>query len=434
MSPQSSLDRESFQQLLAAAFAVQESRMDTQSLSAVIQIQRLIAAGDPDVDRAMHVISEQTRNVANATGVAIGLLQGRQLVYRAGIGSAAPYVGRHVAATLSVSADTGMDREILRVENAQTDPRIEAAICRQFGAESLLIMPIYQGQVVTGVLDVMFSEAHSFQDHEVRAYRLMAGLIGEALSRAAQLNTENSSVTEPSAVPFTVDPAILPVQALSVGDSSVSEAENKQTIHQMCETALAAAGRLPGFWRLPGAAAMIKQRVNRVPLSISQWSAVLATVVALVIVGWSAHGNRGAVSRGTSAAQTSSAQSVAIDQPTDSAAPKPMAATSDSRLQTGPSAARSTWAAGSAFRRVRVGKNEVDYVANDVTVRVFTSGSSPQRVRAGYNEIEIGKDVTVRYFASNPTVQVTRPMASAAQPVNHTLAEPEKSVSPKLVR
>ena len=63
--------------------------MDSQSLSTVVEVQRLITRGELDVDGALHLIVDCTRNVANATGVAIGLLKGNQLVYRAGSGSAA---------------------------------------------------------------------------------------------------------------------------------------------------------------------------------------------------------------------------------------------------------------------------------------------------------------------------------------------------------
>ena len=39
--------------------------------------------------------------------------------------------------------------------------------------------------------------------------------------------------------------------------------------------------------------------------------------------------------------------------------------------------AHPTKTARAAFRRKRVGQNEVDYVANDVTIRLFTPGSTP---------------------------------------------------------
>src|SRR5438132_6431241 len=206
------LDRESFQNLLARASLAQEY-LDSQkakcpavdvppepaigkqpkeaipvdyiqSLSTIVAVQRLIATDDVDVDGAMALIADQARKVANADGVAIGLLEGDNLVYRAGSGGAAAYIGRYVKATLSVAHASG---EILRVENTQTDARIEAAICRQFGAKALLIVPIYCGRAVAGAMEILFGDAHAFQDREVRMYQLMAGLVAEAMSHAAQL-------------------------------------------------------------------------------------------------------------------------------------------------------------------------------------------------------------------------------------------------------
>jgi len=59
----------------------------------------------------------------------------------------------------------------------------------------------------------------------------------------------------------------------------------------------------------------------------------------------------------------------------------------------------------SAFRRVEVGPNEVDYVAEDVTVRIFTPPSKSRSIQHGNNEVDVGDDVTVHYFAHN---QATR--------------------------
>jgi len=142
MNTHFTLDRESLQNLLARASlaqeyldsqkatcpavdrlpkpAIGEQPKDTipveyiQSLSAIAAVQRSIATDSVEVDVAMAIIADQARNVANANGVAIGLLEGDNLVYRAGSGGAATYIGRHVKATLSVSRASG---EILRVEN-----------------------------------------------------------------------------------------------------------------------------------------------------------------------------------------------------------------------------------------------------------------------------------------------------------------------------
>jgi len=159
MSSDSSFDPEFFQKLLESAFAVQESGVNARSLVCIVEIQRSIKAGHLDVDGTMRLIAEFAQQVAGASGVAVGRLKGDQLVYGAGSGSAASSVGRCVMATFIASAPNRTRAEILRVENAESDPRIEAAICRQFGATSLLILPIYHADAVAGVMQVLFGEA-----------------------------------------------------------------------------------------------------------------------------------------------------------------------------------------------------------------------------------------------------------------------------------
>ncbi len=52
----------------------------------------------------------------------------------------------------------------------------------------------------------------------------------------------------------------------------------------------------------------------------------------------------------------------------------------------------------SAFRKVRVGQYEVDYIAEDVTIRHFQSEPPMPSTRRGIKQVNYGKDVTVRYF------------------------------------
>jgi 3-deoxy-D-manno-octulosonate 8-phosphate phosphatase KdsC-like HAD superfamily phosphatase len=63
------------------------------------------------------------------------------------------------------------------------------------------------------------------------------------------------------------------------------------------------------------------------------------------------------------------------------------------------------------LRRVRVGKNEVDYIGDDVTVRYFTYRPAPQRRRVAESRIAyIGDDVTVRYFTPKLAVKAQQPV------------------------
>lgn len=430
----SSLDRNALQKLLANAFAVQQSQMDKQWLSAIVEVQRLIGRRELDVNGTMQLIVDRAQTVANATGVAIALFKGHQLVYRAGSGSAADYVGRHVMATLSVPADTTGGREILRVEDVETDTRIQAEICRQFGAKSLLILLIYHEQSVAGVLEVFFSEAHAFQDCEVRAYRLMAGLIGEAMSQSTHLEREKTSTTPRPAIP---KPA---VPKLAVSDLAVSNPAlpsivqpsppettvvlnhtgstpnaDRRAIEQPCQATAAADGKLSILRRTVVLATALLEQAKRGSWGGRQWKVAAAAVAALlVLTSWFVYNRRPASSFGPSAAQAP----IVVGPQAPVLRLKQVSASGTPTLQPAPVPVKAAGTGRASLRRVRVGENEVDYIMDDVTIRYFTPKPTPttRRVRVGASEVAyIGDDVTVRYF---------KPRAAAVPPTQSIGAAP----------
>ena len=393
MSTSPSFDRESFQKLLANAFAVQESQMGTQSLSAIVEVQQLINSASLDLGGAMNLIADRVRDVANATGVAIGLLRGDQLVYCAGSGSAASYIGRHVMAALSVSTAAKTSREILRVDNAETDARIEAAICRQFGAKSLLILLIYQNHAVAGVLEVFFSEAHSFQDGEVRAYQLMAGLVGEAMSQA-QFDEQKPVTAELSTVPH----AIRQVTSLefSGGARSLPQPLNAGPIDRTGAAIMVLTAKWTRLWQAAGPVTTIKEQMKSAFKQPRSYLALAGVVTAIVIACWVTSADRHPVpSSAAPALQKSNTQD---QEPLVVATP---VASSISKPRT-------------ILHPVGSGENEVDYISDDVTVRYFGSSPTPQRARAGYRQVDIGKDVTIRYFAPKTAVVPPTPGSRTA--------------------
>src|ERR1017187_5814066 len=103
MNTSSSLDRETFQQLLASAFAVQESQINPQSLSDIMDVQRSVARGKLDVDGTMRHLVESAQTVAKAAGVAIAFLKGAHLPYRPGSGPSPSCIGQHVRPLLTFS-------------------------------------------------------------------------------------------------------------------------------------------------------------------------------------------------------------------------------------------------------------------------------------------------------------------------------------------
>jgi uncharacterized membrane protein YeaQ/YmgE (transglycosylase-associated protein family) len=420
MSMRSSLDPESFHKLLADAFVVQESGIETRSLSALVELQGWVATDELDVDRAMHLVADRARNVADATGIAIALLKGDQLVYRAGSGSSAACVGQHVTAILSVSKHTQSRDEILRVENAQADRRIEAAICRQFGARSLLILPIYDNRSLVGVLEVIFGDAHVFEDREVRTYRLMAGLLGEAMGRAAHIKQKAAAAAEQPVVEKRIEKIAPQVQqSLHESGSRSGPATNPAT-GQTCRPPVVAA-ESPARTQLARAASIVMQRARHMP-SYKRW----AVAAVLVLVSWIAYRDRRpAATLGASALQGSNA----IGQQLPSV-PAKTSASSMSKPQTASVLNEEARTARSTPRWVRVGNTELDYVAPEVTVRYFTATPAVRRVEVGRSHVEhIGDDVTVRYF----TPTAARPRVQAGANQIHYISDDMtvRSVTPK---
>jgi hypothetical protein len=60
------------------------------------------------------------------------------------------------------------------------------------------------------------------------------------------------------------------------------------------------------------------------------------------------------------------------------------------------------------FRRIQVGTNEVDYVAEDVTVRIFTPLRNPRAVASGSHHVQLGDAGTMGYFADDRAAKAER--------------------------
>jgi len=374
----SKLDRESFQKLLACAFAVQQTLLDVQSPSAMLGLRYLVVAGQIDLNMAARLVAGCARNVANATGVAIGLLESNQLAYVAGSGSAAAYTGRHVSATLSVATNSRDKGVILRVENAETETRIEAAICRQFGARSLLILPIYRDRVLSGVVEIFFNEAHVFHDREVCTYRLMADVVGEALTYSDPFGHEAHKSTTLTTAPETIRRTAIREQNLSNNIKSLSN------MPFTCPTCGAAtdAGKLALQQASSASAERILKPTNRrhTPSRWWRFADSAAVMIVLVAAGWIGYSSD------------------------HSASPFPNSTrqTPDAHQQQGP-----LLPTRSAVKNTR---QQPELIPTEQVMRVEMK--TPKRVVTADQEIDyVSEDVTVRHF--KPKLVVKQPKKPA---------------------
>jgi hypothetical protein len=200
------LDREAFQQLLAAAYVLQEQndrpaspppRPDyTEAVSELVEIQSLIQTHQVDLPSAASLIASRAQRFTGADGAAVGLLKDDELTYHSATGIASEDGGMPVTPAASLSAHSLTRGQIIQSLDAQRDRRIPGEACRRAGVQSFISVPALHDGKVAGVVELRFSNKNGFQEQEVRTCQLMTGLWAEAIARSAELEWKQALATE----------------------------------------------------------------------------------------------------------------------------------------------------------------------------------------------------------------------------------------------
>jgi putative methionine-R-sulfoxide reductase with GAF domain len=196
--PKVALNEASFQQLLAAASVMQQHRdrllakdptaSSTQALSEIAQAQKSIQSGNLNIAAASSLVAERLLISAKAAGVAIGLVEGDRLAYVAATGDAASQGGTRVPLDYGLSAECLLSGQIQKCTEAEFDPRVPFSFRRKGNIQSFIAVPIRHEEKVVGAIEVRFAQPQGFQEQDIRTCELMAGLLGEAISRPAKRN------------------------------------------------------------------------------------------------------------------------------------------------------------------------------------------------------------------------------------------------------
>jgi signal transduction histidine kinase len=169
---------------------------DAERLSAIIATQYDIATAGHNFIDVMTLIAERTQKLTRAKGAAIELIERDELVYRVGTGMASPHVGLRLAIASSLSGQCMRLNETLRCGDAESDPRVNREACRKIGLRSMVVVPLYHSGGAVGVLKVLSTKPKAFSEHDARALQLMAGLIGAAMSNAAEFESRQALLAE----------------------------------------------------------------------------------------------------------------------------------------------------------------------------------------------------------------------------------------------
>lgn len=162
--------------------------LDSDLLQQIFEAQSALAEFNFNLEEFMKDVANRMQRITRATGAAIELVEGDEMVYRAASGSVAPYVGLRLKINNSLSGLCVRDARILTSEDTSQDPRVDYEACKKVGAASMVVVPLFRWGSTVGVLKVLSTNAHAFGSHDEKALSLMSGLLGTLLGQRLELH------------------------------------------------------------------------------------------------------------------------------------------------------------------------------------------------------------------------------------------------------
>ena len=141
-----------------------------------------------DLEPAISAITERAQHLTGATGAAIALRAGDEIVCRARAGRTAPDLGVRLQTDIGISAEAVRSGEIMLCHDAERNPRVDLASCRRLGVRSILVSPLRHYRRTLGVFEVLSSTPGAFDERDVATMQLLSGMMVAAISRISSLH------------------------------------------------------------------------------------------------------------------------------------------------------------------------------------------------------------------------------------------------------
>jgi Tfp pilus assembly protein PilZ len=133
-----------------------------------------------DLVSALRLLLDRARSLTRASGAAIALADGSDVVCRARSG-VAPDLGARFKPDAGLSGEAVRTGATVLCSDTNEDPRVDRVACQHLNIRSVLIEPILNGDVVIGVIEVFAASPKSFDDRDTAHLKRLADLIAAML-------------------------------------------------------------------------------------------------------------------------------------------------------------------------------------------------------------------------------------------------------------
>ncbi|UYL08433.1 CHASE3 domain-containing protein [Bdellovibrio sp. SKB1291214] len=191
---------------LSARVQMEQSMMESnrslertkEVFSKVIEIQNNLSSSRMDIDLILNKVVNLSMDLTDSDGAIIEELDidSGDLVYRYAGGAARSFIGTRIKARSSFSGLCLREQKPLMCKDSELDDRVDREACRKIHLRSMIIVPLYYGDELLGVLK-NYSMSPNFYDDEVfKAFSLVSVMLSSSLGQAKEFEEKRRAIKE----------------------------------------------------------------------------------------------------------------------------------------------------------------------------------------------------------------------------------------------
>lgn len=191
------------------AFTSEQTHADfTSRLMALSAVDREVEFLGADLDAALDLIARRALNFTSASGAAIALSQGIEMICVASAGSQAPPLDSRLQAGSGFSGECVRTGKLMRCDDSEHHEHVDRESCRALGIRSMIAAPILRNGSAIGLLEVFSPMANGFTADAETVLTHLSQTAMVAIKRAgfATIRSAEENVPEENPEP-TAEPA-----------------------------------------------------------------------------------------------------------------------------------------------------------------------------------------------------------------------------------
>jgi TonB family protein len=161
-------------------------------------LRQALASGTQSADSILQATTDAARALTSADGVAIALRTKAEIICRARSGEIAPELGSPLNVDSGISGECLRSATVLVCNDAETDHRVDPAVCRALGIRSIVLVPLRGQMGMAGVMSAFSARPSAFESGHIDLVRALGEIAEIVYDRERKAQGKNSAAVAPA--------------------------------------------------------------------------------------------------------------------------------------------------------------------------------------------------------------------------------------------